>query len=119
MTHHNEHHHHEDKHDPRKSFRIEDTFVPGGNGERIMIATQKELDENNIPLNYRDYCSHLLIELNKCRLAGFFLPWECSGLKHAYEQCQAAEYFFRQHKKQVRDYSIKEENKKKAEEKKN
>jgi len=100
MAHDNEHHNtHHEQHDPRKSFRIEDTFVVGGQGERKMISTPEELEENNIPLNYRDYCSHILIELNKCRIAGFYLPWECSDLKHAYEQCQAAEYHLRQLKK--------------------
>ncbi|CAL9204434.1 unnamed protein product [Musa hybrid cultivar] len=53
-----------------------------------MIATQQELVENRVPLSYRDQCAHLLIPLNKCRSAEFFLPWKCESERHTYEKCE-------------------------------
>ncbi|RUP45085.1 NADH-ubiquinone oxidoreductase B18 subunit-domain-containing protein [Jimgerdemannia flammicorona] len=41
-----------------------------------------------IPLEYRDYCAHLLIPLNKCRYQTFYLPWKCENERHSYEKCQ-------------------------------
>ncbi|EFA78609.1 hypothetical protein PPL_08064 [Heterostelium album PN500] len=57
-------------------------------GTRVMIATREELEINNVPLNFRDYCAHLLIPLNKCRVKEYYLPWKCGDERHAYEQCQ-------------------------------
>jgi len=37
---------------------------------------------------WRDYCAHILIPLNKCRIDHYWLPWTCMDLKHAYEKCQ-------------------------------
>ena len=52
------------------------------------IATQAEMAEARVPLPYRDQCAHLLIPLNKCRVAEFYLPWKCEPERHAYEKCQ-------------------------------
>ena len=32
-----------------------------------MVATQEEMKDNRVPLEYRDFCAHLLIPLNLCR----------------------------------------------------
>ncbi|KAG4907423.1 hypothetical protein JHK82_056082 [Glycine max] len=53
-----------------------------------MIATQEEMVEARVPLAYRDQCAHLLIPLNKCRQAEFYLPWKCQDQRHSYEKCQ-------------------------------
>ncbi|MQM08291.1 hypothetical protein Taro_041147 [Colocasia esculenta] len=53
-----------------------------------MIATQEEMVEARIPIPYRDQCAHLLIPLNKCRSAEFFLPWKCENERHVYEKCE-------------------------------
>ncbi|KAI9293999.1 hypothetical protein K502DRAFT_325034 [Neoconidiobolus thromboides FSU 785] len=53
-----------------------------------MKVTQKELKDARIPLMWRDYCSHLLIPLNKCRYDNYYLTWRCQDEKHAYEKCQ-------------------------------
>ncbi|OAY71970.1 NADH dehydrogenase [ubiquinone] 1 beta subcomplex subunit 7-like [Ananas comosus] len=53
-----------------------------------MIATQEEMVEARVPLPYRDQCAHLLIPLNKCRAAEFYLPWRCEPERHAYEKCE-------------------------------
>merc|ERR1712080_351635 len=47
---------------------------------RKMIATQKEMMDAKIPLNYRDYCAHLYIPLQKCRNQEFLMAksrWYC------------------------------------------
>ncbi|KAF8040026.1 hypothetical protein BT93_B2287 [Corymbia citriodora subsp. variegata] len=53
-----------------------------------MIATQEEMAEARVPLAYRDQCAHLLIPLNKCRQAEYYLPWKCEGERHTYEKCE-------------------------------
>ncbi|KAJ6890811.1 NADH dehydrogenase [Populus alba x Populus x berolinensis] len=60
--------------------------VPGSS--KPMIATQEEMAEARVPIPYRDQCAHLLIPLNKCRHAEFFLPWKCENERHVYEKCE-------------------------------
>ncbi|KAG2301708.1 hypothetical protein Bca4012_059945 [Brassica carinata] len=60
--------------------------VPGSS--KKMIATQEEMVAAKVPLGYRDQCAHLLIPLNKCRQAEFFLPWKCEDERHVYEKCE-------------------------------
>ncbi|CAJ0635240.1 6401_t:CDS:10 [Entrophospora sp. SA101] len=54
----------------------------------VMIATQKEMSEAGLPLEWRDYCAHLALRLNKCRNSTWFLPWKCQDERHTYEKCQ-------------------------------
>ncbi|KAJ9077749.1 hypothetical protein DSO57_1021096 [Entomophthora muscae] len=53
-----------------------------------MKVTQKEMKDARIPLQWRDYCAHLLIPLNKCRYDNYYLPWHCKVERHEYEKCQ-------------------------------
>ncbi|XP_039145878.1 NADH dehydrogenase [ubiquinone] 1 beta subcomplex subunit 7 [Dioscorea cayenensis subsp. rotundata] len=53
-----------------------------------MIATQEEMMEAKLAIPNRDQCAHLLIPLNKCRVAEFYLPWKCEPERHAYEKCE-------------------------------
>lgn len=57
-----------------------------------MKASQQAMAKARIPLEYRDYCAHLLIPLNKCRGETFYLPWKCENERHAYEKCQYEEW---------------------------
>ena len=57
-----------------------------------MIATQAEMEKHRVPLAYRDYCAHLLIKLNECRLDTFYMPWKCKHERHSYEKCEYDEY---------------------------
>jgi NADH dehydrogenase (ubiquinone) 1 beta subcomplex subunit 7 len=52
------------------------------------IVTQAEMAEARVPLPYRDQCAHLLIPLNKCRVAEYYLPWKWEPERHSYEKCQ-------------------------------
>ena len=49
---------------------------------------QEEMDAARLPYVWRDYCAHLLIPLNECRSATYYMPWKCKHEKHVYEKCQ-------------------------------
>jgi len=57
-----------------------------------MQATQEQMQAARLPLEARDFCAHLLIPLNECRRAAFYLPWSCKHERHIYEACQYKEY---------------------------
>ncbi|EAL67099.1 hypothetical protein DDB_G0280595 [Dictyostelium discoideum AX4] len=79
----------------------ESTF--NADGSRKMIATQQQCEDKNLPLSFRDYCAHLLIPLNDCRVSTYYAPWKCMDEKHAYEGCQYDEYLYRKIKKSEQD----------------
>lgn len=49
-----------------------------GKKNTIPLATREEMSAARLPLAYRDNCAHLLIPLNDCRRATFYLPWKCT-----------------------------------------
>ena len=62
---------------------------------RVMIATQKEMADANIPLVFRDYCAHLYIQLRKCRYETKLMPWACKHERHEWDECELADYYRR------------------------
>ncbi|THC97517.1 hypothetical protein EYZ11_002997 [Aspergillus tanneri] len=40
-------------------------------------ASQQEMSDARLPIQYRDTCAHLLIPLNRCRQQEYYLPWKC------------------------------------------
>eukprot|EP00177_Eucheuma_denticulatum_P005822 GFKZ01010624.1.p1 GENE.GFKZ01010624.1~~GFKZ01010624.1.p1 ORF type:complete len:102 (+),score=19.13 GFKZ01010624.1:250-555(+) len=60
-----------------------------------MVATHEEMAEARVPMQWRDYCAHKLIPLNKCRRKNFYLPFRCEDLRHEYEKCQYEQYMLR------------------------
>jgi NADH dehydrogenase (ubiquinone) 1 beta subcomplex subunit 7 len=54
-------------------------------------VTKAEMDAHRVPANMRDYCVHLLIPLNTCRRANYYMPWKCTDERHAYEKCEYEE----------------------------
>ena len=58
-----------------------------------MHITQEELNKTQIPHIWRDYCAHLLPELNKCRMDNYYKPWKCEFERTAWQKCQYDEYF--------------------------
>lgn len=59
--------------------------------EPVMQVSREELRQERVPLEWRDYCAHKLIPLNKCRRATLFMPWKCQDERHDYEKCQYLE----------------------------
>jgi hypothetical protein len=57
-----------------------------------MKVTHEQMKAARVPLNFRDYCAHILIPLNDCRVKTWYSPWKCTDLRHAYEKCQYEEY---------------------------
>ncbi|XP_070563178.1 NADH dehydrogenase [ubiquinone] 1 beta subcomplex subunit 7-like [Ptychodera flava] len=68
---------------------------PDGRKERVMVATQEEMNKARVPLEKRDYCAHLYMALMKCRRDTY--PWfnNCKHEKHEYEQCEYDDYVMR------------------------
>ena len=62
---------------------------------REMIATQQEMMDAKVPLQYRDWCAHLYIPLKKCRIETRFMPWKCKHERHEWDECQVADYYRR------------------------
>ena len=40
-------------------------------------GSRQQMSEARLPMPYRDSCAHLLIPLNRCRQAEYYLPWKC------------------------------------------
>ena len=59
-----------------------------------MMISDEELAKERIPLAARDYCAHLLVDLNRCRRRNLYLPFKCTEEKHEYEQCLYKEYTY-------------------------
>lgn len=67
---------------PRGALRYELRVIdqcPIGHYEANLsdTASRQEMSENRLPMQYRDSCAHLLIPLNRCRQAEYYLPWKC------------------------------------------
>ncbi|CAO1618673.1 unnamed protein product [Jaminaea pallidilutea] len=59
-------------------------------------ASLEECQAARLPLAWRDQCSALAIDLNKCRQREFYMPWKCSDERHTYEKCQYEDFIRRQ-----------------------
>jgi len=57
-----------------------------------MHVTHEEMKAARVPLLFRDYCAHLLIPLNECRIKTWYSPFKCRDLRHGYEKCQYDEF---------------------------
>ncbi|KAI8614697.1 NADH-ubiquinone oxidoreductase B18 subunit-domain-containing protein [Chytriomyces sp. MP71] len=68
------------------SAELDDTAPPK------MHISQQELQKERIPLAFRDYCAHLLPDLNKCRRANWYMPWHCEEERVAWNKCQYDDY---------------------------
>eukprot|EP01040_Poterioochromonas_malhamensis_P006180 gene6180-6650_t len=55
-------------------------------------VSREIMADNLVPLHVRDNCAGILIPLNKCRRANYYLPWHCEEEKHSYEICMYKEY---------------------------
>ena len=57
-----------------------------------MKVTHEQMKAAKVPLLFRDYCAHILIPLNDCRVKNWYSPFQCTELRHAYEKCEYEEF---------------------------
>ncbi|XP_071799181.1 NADH dehydrogenase [ubiquinone] 1 beta subcomplex subunit 7-like [Asterias amurensis] len=68
---------------------------PEGREERVMVATQQEMNNAQVPLQHRDYCAHLYIAFFQCKRDNFPNVFACKHAKHEYEQCEYGDFVIR------------------------
>ncbi|XP_058463882.1 NADH dehydrogenase [ubiquinone] 1 beta subcomplex subunit 7 [Malaya genurostris] len=68
---------------------------PNGRKERVMIATEQEMEAAKVPLENRDYCAHKLIAHMACRADVWPFAYKCAHEKHDYLNCQHEDYIYR------------------------
>jgi len=68
---------------------------PNGRKERVMIATEAEMESAKLPLEDRDYCAHKLLKYRACRSDVFPFLYKCHHERHEYLQCEYEDYILR------------------------
>uniref|UniRef100_A0A182P3Q5 NADH dehydrogenase [ubiquinone] 1 beta subcomplex subunit 7 n=1 Tax=Anopheles epiroticus TaxID=199890 RepID=A0A182P3Q5_9DIPT len=68
---------------------------PQGRKERVMIATEEEMEAAKLPLEARDYCAHKLIQYRACRSDVWPWAYKCAHEKHEYLNCEYDDYILR------------------------
>lgn len=63
--------------------------------QRTMIAKEEHLKSAKIPIPYRDFCAHYLLDYQVCRYKKMPLLYQCAHEKHAYLSCEARDYVLR------------------------
>ncbi|XP_075991232.1 NADH dehydrogenase [ubiquinone] 1 beta subcomplex subunit 7-like [Anticarsia gemmatalis] len=64
-------------------------------GERVMEACQEDLMSAKIPIQFRDYCAHYLLDYQICRYKYMPFVVRCAHEKHAYLECEHQDYLLR------------------------
>jgi hypothetical protein len=59
--------------------------------DRELKANPAWLKREGVKVEWRDFCSHLLMPWNRCRRATSFASWKCHTEKHAWEECMEHE----------------------------
>ncbi|XP_033927954.1 NADH dehydrogenase [ubiquinone] 1 beta subcomplex subunit 7 [Melopsittacus undulatus] len=62
---------------------------------RAPPAPPEVLSLARLPLSQRDFCSHHLLALLRCRRETFPEPWSCGELKHQWDSCEHRDYVMR------------------------
>ncbi|XP_076062681.1 NADH dehydrogenase (ubiquinone) B18 subunit [Oratosquilla oratoria] len=68
---------------------------PDGRKERVMVATQEEMESAKLPLKDRDYCAHLAIKYQACKHNVWPFVYQCAHEKHDYLNCEYDDYVLR------------------------
>ncbi|XP_047387134.1 NADH dehydrogenase [ubiquinone] 1 beta subcomplex subunit 7 [Sciurus carolinensis] len=63
--------------------------------ERVMVATQQEMNDAQLTLPQRDYCAHYLIRLLKCKRDSFPNFLACKHEQHDWDYCEHLDYVMR------------------------
>ncbi|XP_066469714.1 NADH dehydrogenase [ubiquinone] 1 beta subcomplex subunit 7 isoform X1 [Tiliqua scincoides] len=61
----------------------------------VMIATQQQMNDAQLPLEQRDYCAHYLIKLMKCKRDKFPNIFGCKHERHDWDYCEHLDYVMR------------------------
>ncbi|XP_055384511.1 NADH dehydrogenase [ubiquinone] 1 beta subcomplex subunit 7 [Condylostylus longicornis] len=68
---------------------------PNGRKERVMVATEAEMQSAKLPLADRDYCAHKLLKYRACRADVFPFLFKCHHERHEYLNCEYEDYVLR------------------------
>ncbi|KAI7811161.1 NADH dehydrogenase [ubiquinone] 1 beta subcomplex subunit 7 [Triplophysa rosa] len=63
--------------------------------ERVMVASQEQMNLAMLPVEQRDYCAHHLLKLMKCKRDNFPNFLACKHERHDWDYCQHQEYVMR------------------------
>ncbi|XP_061472598.1 NADH dehydrogenase [ubiquinone] 1 beta subcomplex subunit 7 isoform X1 [Rhineura floridana] len=63
--------------------------------ERVMIATQQQMNDAQLPMKDRDYCAHYLIKFLKCKRDKFPNIFACKHERHDWDYCEHLDYVMR------------------------
>ncbi|KAA0196124.1 hypothetical protein HAZT_HAZT003533 [Hyalella azteca] len=68
---------------------------PEGRKVRKMHVTEDEMASAMIEQEYRNYCTHKLIDLHSCFQKNFPMNWRCHHEKHEYLNCSYEDQILR------------------------
>ncbi|CAO1431231.1 unnamed protein product [Diamesa serratosioi] len=81
---------------PMKEPQFDSNFgFPNGRKERVMIATEEEMQSAKLPLEDRDYCAHKLLQYRACRADVWPFAYKCGHERHEYLHCEYEDYILR------------------------
>ncbi|XP_063802431.1 NADH dehydrogenase [ubiquinone] 1 beta subcomplex subunit 7 [Pseudophryne corroboree] len=63
--------------------------------ERVMVATQEQMNQALIPVRQRDYCAHHLIKFMKCKRDMWPNIFGCKHERHEWDYCEHEDYVLR------------------------
>ncbi|KAM6218269.1 NADH dehydrogenase [ubiquinone] 1 beta subcomplex subunit 7 [Rhynchocyon petersi] len=81
--------------DPLRMPTFDPNFGFPERKERVMVATQQQMNDAQLPLHLRDYCAHHLIRLLKCKRDTFPNFLACKHEQHDWEYCEHLDYVSR------------------------
>ncbi|MBN3314862.1 NDUB7 dehydrogenase, partial [Atractosteus spatula] len=81
--------------DPLKPAGFAPDFGFLNRKERVMVATQQQMDDAQLPLSQRDYCAHYLIKLMKCNRDYWPNFLACKQERYDWDYCEHQDYVMR------------------------
>lgn len=81
--------------DPRKPSEYDPNLGFGERKERVMLASQEQMNQAMLPVEQRDYCAHHLIKLMKCKRDNFPNFLACKHERHDWDYCEHLDYVMR------------------------
>ncbi|XP_067296808.1 NADH dehydrogenase [ubiquinone] 1 beta subcomplex subunit 7 [Pseudorasbora parva] len=81
--------------DPLKPATYDPSLGFGERKERVMVATQEQMNLAMLPVEQRDYCAHHLLKLMKCKRDNFPNFLACKHERHDWDYCEHQDYVMR------------------------